>query len=256
VISVPVRFRSFIAAKSDEERTKIIQETTRAVRACNEFLKENGYPPIMYYAIDEVVGQQLAAERDLMKAIHDAGGMVTVAICSNYFDAVGPYLHVPIINGSVPPEEYRRSQAIGHRVWIYAQPQGGIEDPEIYRRNYGLQMWKRGVDGACTYAYQSEFPEHADMWDDFVPPYRDHVMAYPTIDGVIDTVQWEGYREGVDDLRYLTTLLQAVESAKGRGRGDLAAQAKAWLSSVDIETDLVAIRRTMADWIVRLHQAR
>ena len=37
-------------------------------------------------------------------------------------------------------------------------------------------------------------------------------MAYPMTDGVIDTIQWEGYREGVNDIRYLATL-DAVDTA-------------------------------------------
>jgi len=40
------------------------------------------------------------------------------------------------------------------------------------------------------------------------------VMAYPTVDEVIDTLQWEGYREGVDDTRYLATLLSAIDQAE------------------------------------------
>ena len=38
--------------------------------------------------------------------------------------------------------------------------------------------------------------------------YRDHVFAYPTSNGVIDTIQWEGWREGVDDTRYVATLIK------------------------------------------------
>ena len=38
--------------------------------------------------------------------------------------------------------------------------------------------------------------------------FRDHVFAYPTSNGVIDTIQWEGWREGVDDTRYLATLIK------------------------------------------------
>ena len=37
--------------------------------------------------------------------------------------------------------------------------------------------------------------------------FRDHVFAYPTSAGVIDTIQWEGFREAVDDVRYLATLI-------------------------------------------------
>jgi hypothetical protein len=57
---------------------------------------------------------------------------------------------------------------------------------------------------SATYAYQHSF---CNIWNDFDDPvFRDHVFAYPTVNGVIDTTAWEGYREGVDDVRYLTKL--------------------------------------------------
>jgi hypothetical protein len=55
-----------------------------------------------------------------------------------------------------------------------------------------------------NYAYQHAF---GDIWNDFDhPKYRDHVFAYPVTNGVIRTVQWEGFREAVDDVRYLTAV--------------------------------------------------
>ena len=53
---------------------------------------------------------------------------------------------------------------------------------------------------------------YASSWNDFdTSPggLRDHVFAYPTTNSVIDTVQWEGFREGVDDVRYFQTLKAA-----------------------------------------------
>jgi len=130
----------------------------------------------------------------------------------------------------------------------------GVEMPETHRRSYGLMLWKRGEDGVCNYAYQHAFG--ASIYDDFDDVnYRDHVYAYPTVDGVIDTVQWEGVREGVNDLRYLTTLLCAIDRAKGRSHAqDTARAAQAWLDSVDIEGDLHTVRRRMAQWIIQLEQ--
>lgn len=78
-------------------------------------------------------------------------------------------------------------------------------------------------------------------------------MAYPTVDGVFDTLQWEGYREGVDDTRYLAMLLDAIdraEPAKGRD----ADTARQWLDSLDINGDLDAIRTEMIDWILKLRK--
>ena len=63
-------------------------------------------------------------------------------------------------------------------------------------------MWNAGYDGAMNFAYQHAYGP--SIWNDFDSAsthYRDHVFAYPTTDGVIDTIEWEGWREGVDDTR-------------------------------------------------------
>lgn len=33
----------------------------------------------------------------------------------------------------------------GARIWKYNTPQSGPEDPGLFRRNYGVGIWKRGV---------------------------------------------------------------------------------------------------------------
>jgi len=99
------------------------------------------------------------------------------------------------------------------------------------------------------YAYQHSF---GHVWNDFDDVhYRDHVMAYPTVDGVIDTLQWEGYREGVDDTRYLATLLEAIRAA-GPEKKPLADAAQGWLDALDPTGDLDAIRTRFIDWIPKL----
>ena len=58
-----------------------------------------------------------------------------------------------------------------------------------------------------NFAYQYGFGNN--IWNDFDSGHvRDHVFAYPTSDGVIDTIQWEGWSEGVDDTRYVATLMK------------------------------------------------
>jgi hypothetical protein len=36
--------------------------------------------------------------------------------------------------------------------------------------------------------------------------------VYPKSDGVIETIQWEGFREGIDDTRYADYLTQMTGS--------------------------------------------
>jgi len=95
-------------------------------------------------------------------------------------------------------------QNAGTAVYLYNQPQVGVENPLIYRINYGFSAWREGFDGVMNYAYQDSM---GFIWNDFDhAEFRDHVFAYPTVDGVVDTLAWEGFREAVDDVRYISTL--------------------------------------------------
>src|SRR5450756_2215923 len=119
------------------------------------------------------------------------------------------------IAGTLDSITVAQFHSVGHRTFNYANPQLGLEQPETYRRNYGLTLWKAGYDGALDYAYQSSFGGFA--WNDFDDPtYKNITMAYPTMNGVIDTIEWEGFREGVNDVRYLSTLLKYINLAKAQ----------------------------------------
>lgn len=76
--------------------------------------------------------------------------------------------------------------------------------------------------------------------------------AYPTQDGVIDTIQWEGWREGVDDVKYLTTLLELIEEAKAEGKD--TSDAENWLADLKTSSlgtkDLNAVRSQMIGYIL------
>jgi len=65
------------------------------------------------------------------------------------------------------------------------------------------------------YAYQALGGESGG-WDDWggYKPYRPENYTYPTKNGFVPTIQWEATREGIDDVRYLTTLEYWVEKAQ------------------------------------------
>ena len=151
-------------------------------------------------------------------------------------------------------EEAAKWHSVGHKIWCYGNPQSGVEDPQAYRRNFGLLLWQNDYDGAATFAYVFPF---GSPWNDFDDPtYRDHLFVYPTINGIIDTIAWEGYREGVDDVRYVTTLLSAIKRAEKFGdksdRKD-AAIAKQYLETLDIEQrDLYTVRYEIIGHLLKL----
>ena len=231
--------------------SKELEKLKDQVHAGLAQLRKHGIKELYIYGIDEASGDVLKNERPSFKAAHEAGAKVFAACASGAFELVGDLLHLAVFNGPLNPSEAKKWRSLEHRIFSYANPQVGVEEPETYRRNYGLALWKAGYDGAMNYAYQHNF---GDIYvDDDHETFRDHVFAYPTVDGVIDTIQWEGFREGVDDVRYVTTLLKAIENATG-GKEELAQEAMEWVKTIDPYGDLQSIRAEMVKWILQLSQ--
>ena len=235
-------------APQDEAKLHALSEK---VRRWKELVQAHGYEGVYVYGIDEATGERLRSERRAFQAAHDGGGKVFVAVGPGFFPLVGDLLDLPVLMGAPDPETARKVHEAGGRIFCYGNPQVGNEEPLTYRRNFGLTLWKGGYDGAMDYAYQHAF---GHIWNDFDSRrFRDTVFAYPTVDGVIDTIQWEGFREGVDDVRYLSTLLDAIEKAKGDSAlGDEARAAEEWVRGLDVSGDLDALRRRMTEWIITL----
>jgi hypothetical protein len=185
----------------------------------------HGYTDTYFYGMDEKKESALTAQRSAWQTVHANGGKMFVACSSDALGLVGDLLDVAVLYGKYSAQ-IPQWHGLGERVLSYANPQVGVENPAIYRKNYGLALWNAGYDGAMDFAYQSKAGQ--SIWNDYDDPgwvvkdkdgniiahyhYRDHMFAYPTNDGVIDTVQWEGWREGVDDTRYLATLISKMGS--------------------------------------------
>jgi len=211
--------------------------------------REYGFEDVYFYGQDEAQGDALSRQREQWERVHEAGGKVFVAGSQGQnFPLVGDLQDLLVCYGDPSPEEAARWHGKGHKIFSYANPQSGSEVPETYRRNYGLLLWRNQYDGGMTYIYY-----HG--WNDFnIPPYRQHNFIYPTVDGCIDTIQWEGYREGIDDLRYLATLQKAIDQARAQGgaAAEAAAEAQAFVDTMAVTGDLYELRREMVRWVLRL----
>ena len=219
------------------------------VRKWVGFCAGYGYDEVYFYGIDEATGDRLKAQQAAWKAVQDAGGKTFVACYKKTFETMGTLLNCAVLAGRPDPEEAAKWHSVGSEAFCYAYPQVGNEEPETYRRNFGLVLWKAGFDGAMDYAYQHGF---GHVWNDFDSVhYRDHNFTYPTVNGIVGTVQWEGFREAVDDVRYVTTLEQIIAATDT----DRAREARKWLDELDPDTaDLYETRRDMAEWILELTQ--
>jgi hypothetical protein len=201
------------------------------------------------YGKDEAKGEELISQRIAWGAVKEAGGRVFAAIPKGSALIMGDLIDTAIVPGSPDSKEAKAYHDLGRKIYCYSNPQVGEETPETYRRNYGLLLWEAGYDGVMNYAYQ-----HAanHIWNDFDhPKYRDHVFAYPTINGVIDTLAFEGFREAVDDVRYLTTLQSAVVDVRKQKPVE-AENAERWINSIEPESDLQSIRAECISWILKL----
>jgi len=190
---------------------KFKENDMRAIRGivdrAGKIFASKGYRNIVFYGVDEgdaeVIRTQLpgwAEVRRLGHAVMVAGRKYNLALYPAAADLyIAAYAPDPGLAG--------RIHSHGNRIYSYADPQGGVENPFLYRRNYGLALWQAKYDGALIYAYQDM---RGVAWSDFDGGYRDHFLVYPTSDGYIPTLAWEGLREAIYDLRYLETLETAV----------------------------------------------
>ncbi|MEI6069569.1 MAG: LamG-like jellyroll fold domain-containing protein, partial [Methylococcaceae bacterium] len=205
-----------------------------------------GFSDAFLYGSDEATGTALTAQRLSWRRVHELGGKIFVAGSGDAFDLVGDLLDVQVHAGRPIPEYAKKWHGIGHNIYSYGNPQSGAENPYPLRRNYGLVLWAAGYDKAYTWAYQAV---RGNQWNDIdasQPPkpgqttlLREENFTYSTANGVIDTLAWEGYREAVDDVRYLKTLEQTIAQAKA-ATSPLVQQAVA-----DAQTYLNGLRSTV-----------
>ena len=82
------------------------------------------------------------------------------------------------------------------------------------------------------------------------------MFVYGTGDGCVDTIQWEGFREGLDDIRYATKLLQLAQPlshCRDTARRYPAKKALQLLADADgDDMDLTTLRLEMIRHIQRL----
>ena len=135
----------------------------------------------------------------------------------------------------------------------YADQHVGCENPEFNRRQNGLGAYLSGYSALCNYAH------HLGPFNDDSDTYKPMVFAYGTANGVIDTLQWEGFREGLDDVRYATLMLALAREADASDDIDLrhlGRKAKLYLTVFNRETgDLAAARGEMIAFIGKLRDA-
>ena len=135
----------------------------------------------------------------------------------------------------------------------YAVQHTGPENPDFNRRQYGLAAYLGGYSAACNYAH------HLGPYNDDADYYKPMVFAYGVSDGVLDTLQWEGFREGIDDIRYATEMTRLARTARDSRDFDVrraGMKALQYLAGVNRASEpLETVRAEMTRHILALRAA-
>jgi hypothetical protein len=108
----------------------------------------------------------------------------------------------------------------------------------------------------CNYSFSM------NPWNDLAKDtYKPMVFAYCTRGELVDTMAWEGFREGVDDIRYATRLrelaLEARDAGGGIERRYAGRKALQYLADLDVTGgDMNAARLEIIERILHLEDLR
>lgn len=224
---------------------------THAMKVAREY----GFEELYFYGFDEAVGDRLLSQLPAWKAAREVGAKVIVSGFSQFFDLIGGKLDICVLNDDPANADAARWHAKGTMLWKYNTPQSGPEDPGVFRRNYGLDLWRRGFDGASTYCDVSG----NTVWNDVAKAqerralgktggdvYRAQCMVYPTVDGVVETLALTGLESAIKDVRVMTKLRQLL-----RERSDQ--EAEKWMNTIDYRmAEPADVRKAAIEHILRL----
>ena len=157
-----------------------------------------------------------------------------------------------------PDEAYDKSRPwreVGtYPIGFYAMQHTGSENPQFTRRQHGLLGWLNGMTMAYNYEFAvGSFNDRANVL------YRPMVVTYANGQGLMETIQYAGFREACDDIRYASYLLDLAERAAASGDVDvrlLGRKARLYLATLPGETmDLDAVRLEIVGKILALRAA-
>ena len=148
-----------------------------------------------------------------------------------------------------------RWRAVGIPFYLYSTLPVGVEDPSVWRRRLGLECFNFGYDGFIL----DRLVEPVDPWNDWATAdHRSRTFLYPTKSGFIPTLAWEGVRDAITDVRYLSSMRRLAEAVRYAGmknpRLDIEGRkASRWLQGLKTkDAGLDAVRLDAMAWILRL----
>ncbi len=223
-------------------------------RQCAEFYKPLlGHTDILTSYGDEQGTAFVATHRNFFKYYHDYGIKIGCAGHGALMNKGGYTYGIHPMGGAPDSQERIRPwNEIGDKyVGFYATQHTGPENPQFFRRQHGLLGYFSNL--SLVYNYEFSLLEWNDLRNDL---YKPMVVAMYNRGGMVDTLQWEGFREGVDDMRYATYLKLLVQEAVQSGNTERMLTGKKALQYMALlkpaEMDLEVVRGEMVEHILKL----
>jgi len=248
--------RTIVTTVPDDSKkdaaTRYKERVDEEFAAIEEVLGHNDVYPVAW---DEPSRKTLVGQREAWRYVHEKGGSIMSTCTGWHIFFSGHNSDFSNFGGHVSTENVRKWHAVGAKVTCYAAPHTGPENPDYIRRTHGMILYKADLDGTCNYMHYEGPP---NIWNEFNKDhYRSFCLVYPTREGVIDTLAWEGFREAVDDIRYATKLRQLAFEALASPDVDKRYAGKKgllWLATLDEKTaDLNTMRMEMINHIMNLY---
>jgi hypothetical protein len=182
---------------------------------------------------DEQGAAFVAAHREMLEEYFKHGIKMGCAGHDQLFFK-GGYVYENMPMGTTPDDMKRteRWNEVGDKfISFYALQHTGSENPQFVRYQHGLLSYFSNM--SMIENYEFAIGDTHGGWNDRANiVYRPMVITYENADGLMETIQWSGFREGIDDMRYMTYLKQLAREANEKGDADARLTAKKALQFV------------------------
>ena len=232
----------------------------RSVKGTADYYDEN-FPGsrrwCLFYSESLGYAQLNVFQQDQSAIAHKLGWKVFAhGMSENNYDAAADSQDMQI-QTSMDRKCADKWHAIDSQMAVYAKPFASPETPAVHRRLLGLGRYKGShFDGNMQHGVMD------NNANQFAPDprgdgnYRCQIMLYPQYGGFLETICWEGVREGFDDVRYATVLKQLawprLQDENTAIRRE-ARRALAWLENQDGNTaSMQTVRFGIIDRILNL----
>lgn len=139
-------------------------------------------------------------------------------------------------------------------IGFYASQHTGSENPEYTRRQHGLLGWLNGLTMSFNYEFDTRgFNDRA------YELYKPMVISLANGQGLMETLEYAGFREACDDIRYATYVKQLADEAKKSGDEDAVVAARKALLYLALlkgeSADLNTVRAELIEHALKIRKA-